>query len=285
MESERQVKFLDVISYVNSKDIRQYLHDINYQCNTIQAAWLVYQSAKMSMVEKYEAYRWIIDNMPDLPMPKVKHLIKHDSIHEYLNQNIEFFEKHKAKYEDKGGIDYHITDEEDFDYLWCYFPTPFKKGDIVCSCLNNPHNHFDLCTGMFVLDEINNTAEDYKRYMYCGKYIDMNAYGWFQDLDGAIYYESMSNYMNLERYTGELYGQERILIAVSNFVQDKIGFELLLQSQRTMMMRDYGENWMPKIYTDAGMKLAGLTNLPKLTKAQKKANNLRRKKISRYITY
>lgn len=82
-----------------------------------------------------------------------------------------------------------------------------------------------------------------------------------------------------------IHGQERILIAVSNFVQDKIGFELLLQSQRTMMMRDYGGNWIPKIYTDAGMKLAGLTDLQKLTKAQKKANNLRRKKISRYIPY
>ena len=44
-------------------------------------------------------------------------------------------------------------------------------------------------------------------------------------------------------------------------------------------MRDYGEYLMPKTYTDEGLELAGLTNLPKLTKAQKKANNLRRKKF------
>lgn len=273
------MRFLDFLSYVNSKDIRQYLYDINYQCNTIQAAWLVYQNTKMSMDEKYKAYRWIVDNMPDLPMPKFIHIIKHDSIHEYLNLYIEFYEKHKEDYEAKGSNDYHITDEEDFDYLWCYFPTPFKKGDIVCSCVSKPHNHLDFCAGMFVLDEINNTEEDYKRYMYYGNYIDMNAYGWFQDFDGAIYYESMTNYMNLERYTGELYGQERILIAVSNFVQDKIGFELLLQSQRTMMMLDYGEKWAPKIYTDEGMELAGLTNFPKMTRRQKKVNKLRRRKI------
>ncbi len=264
---------MDFLSYVNSKDIRQYLHDINYQCNTIQAAWLVYQSTKRSMEEKHVAYRWIIDNMPDMPISNHWHKFKHDSLHEYLNRYMEFCEKHREEY------DYSIDGEDENtyynenDYLCCCFPTPFQKGDIVCSCLNNPHNHLNFCTGMFVLDEINNAEKDYKEYK------DMIAYGWFQDSDGSIYYESMFNYMNLERYTGEFYGQERILIAVSNFVQGKIDFELLLQSQRVMMLRNYGENWMPKLYTDEGMELAGLSNLPKMTRAQKKANKIKRRKF------
>ena len=41
---------MDILSFVNSKDIREYLQLINYQCDSMQAAWLVYHSANQSYV-------------------------------------------------------------------------------------------------------------------------------------------------------------------------------------------------------------------------------------------
>ena len=49
------------------------------------------------------------------------------------------------------------------------------------------------------------------------------------------------------------------------------------------MMRDYGESWMPNWYTDEGMELAGLTNFPKLTYKQKRANKIRRHGLRKYF--
>ena len=108
---------------------------------------------------------------------------------------------------------------------------------------------------------------------------DMNAYGWFSDYDGTIYREVMFNYMDLVKFTGELKGQERIQIALSNFIKGNLEVELLLQSQRTLMMRDYGEDFMPNWYTEEGMELAGIADLPKMSKKQKKKKTKKRRKI------
>ena len=49
-------------------------------------------------------------------------------------------------------------------------------------------------------------------------------------------------------------------------------------------MRDYGEDDDPNWYTDEGLELAGLANIPKLAKAQKRANRLRRRRVTRYFS-
>ena len=36
---------MDFLSFVNSKDVRDYLNGLEYKCNATEAAWLVNQSA------------------------------------------------------------------------------------------------------------------------------------------------------------------------------------------------------------------------------------------------
>ena len=49
--------------------------------------------------------------------------------------------------------------------------------------------------------------------------------------------------------------------------------DLLLLSQRTLMMRDYGISYeMPGWYTDEGLKLAGIYDLPRLSEKKVKKN-------------
>ncbi len=278
---------MDILDYVNSSDIKQYLHDIDYKCSSIQAAWLVNQSKYKSFDDKQRAWQWIIDNMPDCVIPDNGKHREVQSLHAFLAELIAFREKHKKRIEKGKSPKKKMTDEDwelyegILELSWYCFPTPFEKGDIVCRCTDNPHNHSHVCAGVFVLEGLTNTEDDIKRFSDHGDTSDMDGYGWFSDYDGTIYREVMSNYMDLELYNGDLRGQERILIAISNYVKGKIGIDLLLQSQRTLIYRDYGDDWMPNWYTDEGLEYAGIGGLSKMSKKEKAKRRKARKKIEK----
>ncbi len=56
---------MDVLNFVNSKDIKNYLLDIDYKFSTIECAFLVYQSAYTTLNEKHIAFNEILETMPD----------------------------------------------------------------------------------------------------------------------------------------------------------------------------------------------------------------------------
>ena len=277
------IKNLDIYRFINSRDIRKHLQTMKYQFNALEAAWLVYQSFGKSYKEKHKAWKWIIENMPDCVLPKSNYAIARPSLHDYLKELMEYRSAHKKRIKKGKAPSKKMSDEEwdlykyTFESRWYCFPTPFKKGDIVYDCRYRPHDH-DFCRGTFVLEGIANTEEDIKRCVHSDT-SDMLAWGYFAEGDGTIYTETMSNYMDLEIFKGELKGQERIQLALSNHIKGEIGLDLLLQSQRTLMMRDYDEDGMVNWYTDEGLELAGIAGLPKLTKKQKRKNRKRRKKI------
>lgn len=40
---------MDVLKFINSKDIREHLKSINYEFNLLEVAWLIYQSRNVSI--------------------------------------------------------------------------------------------------------------------------------------------------------------------------------------------------------------------------------------------
>lgn len=146
-----------------------------------------------------------------------------------------------------------------FDGLWFDFPTPFQKGDIVW----DPKKPDGICAGPFVttgvcLDEIqNDTVKDNLRRN--GDSSDMCAGGFFLNEDGSIYGECMSNYMDLEFYDKELTDSKRTLIALSNFLKDKIDSALFARAYHQIITAGYAENSIPLDYLKSGMILAGLS--------------------------
>ena len=54
---------MDIYRFINSRDIREHLRDINYEFNALEASWLVYQCDEASVEERHKAWTWIIDNM------------------------------------------------------------------------------------------------------------------------------------------------------------------------------------------------------------------------------
>lgn len=74
---------------INSKDIRKYLKELDYQFSPLEAAWLVWQCRAISIKEKYKLWQQIIDTMADCIIKK--HLKEHadilyNSLHDFLNE-------------------------------------------------------------------------------------------------------------------------------------------------------------------------------------------------------
>lgn len=84
---------MDVLRFVNSKAIREHLRSINYQFNTIEAAYLIALSQDATFKERHDAWQEVIDTMPDMSpakeMPNCRIDYYADSIHDLLKKQIE----------------------------------------------------------------------------------------------------------------------------------------------------------------------------------------------------
>ena len=324
---------MDILRFINSKDIREHLKAINYEFNSLEAVWLIYQCRNATIEEKHAAWRELIRTMPDCKIPERMNTNPHDSLHNYLRKYIDYeenifdeyftstenwiytvewleqdtwfssdklyktFEKAqqelleefkdwerkyiyritKQKLESKQYITVYFDKNNEpygygiceypeelteilygvFDGLWFDFPTPFKKGDILCQYDLDGKETSGFCRGPFVMKGI--TPDDVRDWTRKdGDTSDMNAWGYFQDPDGTVYYEVMHNYMNLEYYHGELTGKRRILKAFSSFFKDKIDVELLCRAYHYFMCDEYAKDSIPQGFADEGLKLAGV---------------------------
>ena len=80
----------------------------------------------------------------------------------------------------------------------------------------------------------------------------------FQNEDGTLYYEVMWNYLDLEFYHGDLSGVKRVLTAMSNYMKDEIGEDILVKAYHYILTEEYLKSIEITDITEEGMKLAGL---------------------------
>lgn len=136
---------------------------------------------------------------------------------------------------------------QSFEGLWFDIPTPFKKGDIVWAPADL-NNIGKVCGGGFVLEELSswNVPDEIRA---SGDQSDMNGCGYFLREDGTIYYEVMSNYMDLEYYDGPYKLHEKILPVLSKFVKGEITVDLLLCAYRKILLESSnGDTMLKKWY-------------------------------------
>ena len=141
--------------------------------------------------------------------------------------------------------------------LWFDFPTPFQKGDILCEPDTAEMESNGVCAGAFVMLDISsqNASENTRYY---GDESDMNAWGYFQNQDGTVYHEVMSNYMDLEYYRGELSGKKRILKALSNYIKGEIDVGLFANAYHKILCEEYAKSQNPWNITPEGLAAAGI---------------------------
>lgn len=108
---------MDIYRFIDSKDIRKYLQTIGYNFSTTEAAFLVWQSTKTTLDEKFTAWREIIDTMPDCSIDARRNSDYIESFHTALQNCMKLPSITPYLFED----------------MWFAFPTPFRRGDILIS--------------------------------------------------------------------------------------------------------------------------------------------------------
>lgn len=127
-----------------------------------------------------------------------------------------------------------------FNWMWFDFPTPFRRGDILVSSDGVPFVLERICTWL-PFDpcwESKNdppkrmpTIQNVDLFREYGSITDMHCHSYFISESGHIFYDQHPhNYMNLEYYRGEFVGHQRILHVVSNYMNDKISLDELLNA-------------------------------------------------------
>lgn len=146
-----------------------------------------------------------------------------------LDADLRIMELHPEYFEDKHEQDIYSGV---FEGLWFDFPTPFKKGDILW---NPQYQGSGFISGPFVLTGII-TDEGFLRkgrdefVRTKGDWTDMTYYGYFaDDKTCGVYSECNSLYTELEYYTDELKGVERILKSFSEFIKGECDLDLCCQ--------------------------------------------------------
>ncbi len=149
------------------------------------------------------------------------------------------------------GLDLSLKKDEFFEGLWIDVPTPFRKGDIVCS-RKTPfgYNIYSDSKPFVLLSLANWSAKDAeergeklsekdkawkdKHLKYLKEYgdiTDMTACGYFLSSDyndrftGEFYNEVMHDYVDLEYYLGNFNGGERVLLPIKHFLGGDIDEE------------------------------------------------------------
>lgn len=171
--------------------------------------------------------------------------------------------------------------EDFFSSRWFAFPTPFSRGDIVCS----PNiSQTQIGRDSFILDELacwgseelcaNGIPDEPMTGKYSSSYqwkdhwigqalreadhTDMTASGIFYNDDGTIYGEVMHDYLDLDYPKEEPDGAGRILIPISNFLKGKIDEVELIRATQTIGMQLFLERTTPTEFTEEGLRLMGL---------------------------
>lgn len=129
---------MDIYKYINSTDVRKHLEEINYQFNTLEAAYLIYFCRSLTLEERHQAWQELIDTMPDMsPKDHFDHcrwVSFEDSILSCLKQHIRNEKKILEEFSQitKGAFCIRLVDKngKEFDsYYYSYWPM-FKIDEV-----------------------------------------------------------------------------------------------------------------------------------------------------------
>ena len=95
---------MDIYEFINSRDIQEYLKEIQYSFDPLQQAFLVWQSGRHTLTQKHEAWKELIATLPDMEVPERINCRAWKSLNKMLqdymdleNKYIDHFKKHESE--------------------------------------------------------------------------------------------------------------------------------------------------------------------------------------------
>lgn len=186
-----------------------------------------------------------------------------------------------------GDMGEHKIQDDVFRSMCPIVPTPFKKGDIV-TFVSSPEMDFyrdkkvftnDVyvvdCTGTEDVEDVFKShsylwhdAQDKEITNDSTILYKVNGLGYIEHLCEPFYLEyDYNNYLDLEYYHKELNGNQRILIAISNYLKGHIDLSFLINSHFAIMFEENSKELLSDFYLakycgayDLPLQLVGLSN-------------------------
>lgn len=133
---------MDIFSLINSKDIREYLKEKNYNFSTLETAWLVYACRKLSYDEKKKYWNEIVSTMPDCEVPSRMNCLGWSSLHLFLSQYMEIMDSEIKKF-------FENKTENKYVYMYSYL---YKGDDEWTEEYEHIYNSLEKCINAYKED-------------------------------------------------------------------------------------------------------------------------------------
>lgn len=89
---------MDVLQYINSKDIRAHLESIGYEFNSLEAAWIIFWCRSLTIEEKHKAWGQLIETMPDCRIEERLNTVPQDSLRDFLREYMRIEKKYIERF-------------------------------------------------------------------------------------------------------------------------------------------------------------------------------------------
>lgn len=110
-----------ILQFVNSRDIRKYLGEIGYTFSALEAAWLIWQCRKASLMEKHRAWNRVIREYPDCAIEERQNTEPQESLHRFLREYMSVENRLLERFHDPAGVVY-LASKKDRNRMWDPLP-------------------------------------------------------------------------------------------------------------------------------------------------------------------
>lgn len=179
---------MNIYKLINSKSVGEHLETIKYEFNSIEAAFLIWYSKKITVKEKHALWNELIETMPDCPIEKRPNTVPQNSLHEFLQKYMAVensIVEHFYRKEDNSFYTFDFYCEGDGD--WCEDNGIFINADDCVSGLKKAFEYNPDCIRL--IKKYMNEQESYiKIFLNPSKEIvTVDEWGTLNDADQDIY--------------------------------------------------------------------------------------------------
>ena len=111
---------MDIYSFIKSKDVAAHCREIGKTWNTFEMAVIIGRKSREWMnTKKHAAWRELIENYPDMPVPWDSRETRFESIHKELEKRIAYEERVLARFKtpESGAVYYYTVFRDDDEWL------------------------------------------------------------------------------------------------------------------------------------------------------------------------